>query len=261
MGLCATALAFVLGTVVSVGAGVDAGASAPKATHAHAARPRTRATRARAHAATTATALVAPPGTTLTATINGSIPGYPAPGEASNTTVAGSFYGYRSILPVIATAPGWLEVRLAQRPNGSTTWVQQRWVTVGDTPYSIEVNLTTMNLSVYEDGIEVLDFPAGIGAPDDPTPPGHFFIFATVPPPDPSYGDFVLATSDHSDTIVDWENSGDAIIGIHGPITAYDDSLIGTTGAAISHGCIRLHDAELAQLAVIPPGTPLTIVS
>ena len=33
---------------------------------------------------------------------------------------------------------------------------------------------------------------------------------ATVP--------FVLVTSDHSDSITDWENSGDAIIGIHGPI-------------------------------------------
>ena len=130
----------------------------------------------------------------------------------------GSYYGYPSILPVIATRPGWLEVRLAQRPNGSTTWVQQGYGQLGDTPYTIDVNLTTMHLSVYEDGIEVLDFPAGIGAPDDPTPPGQFFIFATVPPPDPSYGPFVLATSDHSDTIVDWENSGDALIGIHGPI-------------------------------------------
>jgi lipoprotein-anchoring transpeptidase ErfK/SrfK len=70
----------------------------------------------------------------------------------------------------------------------------------------------------------------------------------------------VLVTSDHSDTITDWENSGDAIIAIHGPIDAYDDSLIGNTGAAISHGCIRLHDADLAQLAMVPAGTPIDIV-
>jgi lipoprotein-anchoring transpeptidase ErfK/SrfK len=71
----------------------------------------------------------------------------------------------------------------------------------------------------------------------------------------------VLVTSDHSDTITDWENSGDAVIGIHGPIMSYDDSLIGTTGAAISHGCIRLHDADLAQLSIVPAGTPIDIVS
>ncbi len=211
-------------------------------------------------AAADSVALTPPPGTTLTATPWGPIPGYPAPGAPSNRTVPGSYYGYPSILPVIATQPGWLEVRLAQRPNGSTTWVRQGYVTTGVTPYSIVVNLTTMRLSVYDDGIEVLDFPAGIGAPDDPTPPGQYFVFATVPPPDSSYGPFVLATTDHSDTIVDWENSGDALIGIHGPITSFDDSLIGTTGAAISHGCIRLHDADLSKLAVIPPGTPLTIV-
>ena len=81
------------------------------------------------------------------------------------------------------------------------------------------------------------------------------------PSPGPGYGPFVLVTSDHSDTITDWENSGDAIIGIHGPITSHDDSLIGTTGAAISHGCIRLHDADLAQLSVIPAGTPIDIVT
>ena len=54
--------------------------------------------------------------------------------------------------------------------------------------------------------------------------------------------------------------TGDAVIGIHGPITSYDDSLIGTTGAAISHGCIRLHEADLAQLSIIPPGTPIDII-
>ncbi len=255
-------MVLVVGSVIALAAVWGFGASSPKDT-AHAAPPPAAHPR-RTTTTTTAAlpaALTPPPGTTLTATISGFIPGYPAPGAPSDRIVPGSYYGYPSILPVIATRPGWLEVRLAQRPNGSTTWVQQGSVKVGDTPYTIEVNLTTMHLSVYDNGIEVLDFPAGIGAPDDPTPPGQFFIFATVPPPDPSYGAFVLATSDHSDTIVDWENSGDALIGIHGPITAYDDSLIGTTGAAISHGCIRLHDADLSQLAMIPPGTPLNIVS
>ena len=74
-----------------------------------------------------------------------------------------------------------------------------------------------------------------------------------VPAPTAGYGPFVLVTSAHSDLHMDWDDSGDAIIAIHGPITSYDDSLIGTTGAAISHGCIRLHDADLAQLNTIPP--------
>ncbi len=62
----------------------------------------------------------APPGTTLVATTDGAIPGYPAPGAPSDMTVPGTWFRYRSVLPVIAARPGWLEVRLAQRPNGST---------------------------------------------------------------------------------------------------------------------------------------------
>jgi lipoprotein-anchoring transpeptidase ErfK/SrfK len=201
------------------------------------------------------------PASTEVVATNGAIPGYPTPGQPSNMTVPGSWYGYPSILPVVAMEPGWLEVRLAQRPNGSTTWVQTSGVTLSTTPYAIVIDLSTEHLTVYQSGVQIDDFPAGIGTPDDPTPTGSYFMTMQVPPPSPAYGAFVLATSDHSDSITDWENSGDAIIGIHGPITSYDDSLIGTTGAAISYGCVRLHDADLAQLANIPPGTPINIIS
>ncbi len=176
-------------------------------------------------------------------------------------TVPGSWYGYPSILPVITSEPGWLYVRLAQRPNGSTIWVRQSDVTLSSTSYDIVINLATMHLLVYDNGAQIFDFPAGIGAPDDPTPPGQYFMPMQYPSPGPGYGPFVLVTSDHSDTITDWEDTGDAVIGIHGPITSYDDSLIGTTGAAISHGCIRLHDADLAQLSIIPAGTPIDIIN
>jgi lipoprotein-anchoring transpeptidase ErfK/SrfK len=152
-------------------------------------------------------------------------------------------------------------VRLAQRPNGSTTWIPLSDVSLSTTPYHLILNLASEHLVVYEYGKEIMDFPAGVGAPDDPTVTGNFFITMRVSPPDAGYGPFVLVTSAHSDTISDWEDSGDAIIAIHGPITSYDDQLIGTTGAAISHGCIRLHDADLAQLNVIPPGSPLDIIS
>lgn len=201
------------------------------------------------------------PASTTVATTDGAIPGYAAPGQPSDMTVPGNWYGYPSALPVVAVQPGWFEVRLAQRPNGSTTWVQASDVTLGTTPYAIVVDLTTEHLTVYENGTQLFDFPAGVGAPDDPTPTGNYFLAFQEPPPDPSYGAFILVTSDHSDSIADWDGSGDAIIGIHGPITSGDDALIGTTGAAISHGCIRLHDADLSQLANIPAGTPINVVN
>jgi hypothetical protein len=209
----------------------------------------------------TVVALTAPVGTTLVATTIGSIPGSPAPGAPENMIVPSDWYGYPSILPVIGSAPNWLEVRLAQRPNGSTTWVPQKDVSLSWTPYRIVVNLSTEHLTVFEYNKQILDFPAGIGSPDDPTVTGNYFMTMKVAPPNAGYGPFVLVTSAHSDAITDWEQSGDAIIAIHGPITSYDDELIGTTGAAISHGCIRLHDADLAQLSMIPAGTPIAITS
>ncbi len=202
------------------------------------------------------------PADTLVATTKGDIPGYAAAGATTpSMTVPGSWYGYPSVLPVIGTETGWLDVRLAQRPNGSTVWVHMSDVTLSSTPYAIVVDLATTHLYVYENGTALFDFPAGIGAPDDPTPTGEYFMPMIYPSPGPGYGPFVLVTSDHSDTITDWENSGDAIIGIHGPIDATADAEIGTTGAAISHGCIRLHDPDLAQLSVIPAGTPIEVVN
>jgi lipoprotein-anchoring transpeptidase ErfK/SrfK len=217
-------------------------------------------------AGTTTTAAAPPPAVavprvTLVATLNGNVPGSPSPGAAPTQVVPGSWYGYQSILPVIGTAPNWLDVRLAQRPNESTAWIPASDATVSKDHFAIVVDLATMHLSVFERGQQIEEFPAGIGEPSTPTPVGTFFVAMTAPPPSPGYGPFVLVTSAHSDTITDWDDSGDAIIAIHGPIDAAADALIGTTGAAVSDGCVRLHDADLAQLSDIPPGTPVDIVA
>ena len=161
----------------------------------------------------------------------------------------------------MATRPGWVEVRLAQRPNGSTTWLPARDVTLSSTRYLITIDLATMRLALYSDNRQVFSAPAGVGTASDPTPTGNYFVVFTEPPPQPNsgYGPFILVTSAHSQAISDWEGSGDAVIGIHGPLG--DDSLIGTTGARISHGCIRLHVSALLKLRDVPPGTPIDIFS
>lgn len=207
-----------------------------------------------------APASVMVPDQTEVARLAANTPGSDSPGAPPDKVVPSSWYGYPSILPVIDAQPGWLEVREAQRPNGSTAWIPSDAATLSTTPFAMVLDLCTAHLLVFQGGQQIFDFPAGIGTPDDPTVTGDYFISMTVPPPGPGYGPFVLATSAHSDTIRSWEGRGDAIVGIHGPITAYDDRLIGTSGAAISHGCIRLHDSDLAELSVIPAGTPLQIV-
>ena len=187
-------------------------------------------------------------------------PGYAAPGGKQTGVVEASWYDRTSVLPVIATRPGWVEVRLPERPNGSTAWLLTRDVTLGSIPYLIVIDLRTTHLSLYDHGRLVFSAAAGVGTTDDPTPAGDYFVAFDEPPPQPGvgYGPFVMVTSAHSAAISDWEGSGDAVIGIHGPLGM--DAEIGTKGARISHGCVRLHLAALEKLGNVPPGTPVDII-
>jgi L,D-transpeptidase catalytic domain len=198
-------------------------------------------------------------GTTMLAAVRGTSPRYAAPGMRTPGEVPATWRGVQSVLPVVATQPGWVEVRLAQRPNGSTAWLPASDVTLSSTRYLITIDLATMRLTLYFANRKVFSAPAGIGTLTDPTPTGHYFVAFTGPPPQPNpgYGPFILVTSAHSQAIGDWEGSGDAVIGIHGPLG--DDSLIGTTGARIFHGSIRLHVSALLKLRAVPPGTPINI--
>jgi hypothetical protein len=124
-------MAVGVGALVGVFSGTPA---VPTGTHHAATAP------APAAAATTTSSSAPPPAgpppSTMVATTHGSIPGYawPQSAAAPDMTVPGTWYGYPSVLPVIATEPGWLSVRLAQRPNGSTIWVRQSDVTLSSTP-------------------------------------------------------------------------------------------------------------------------------
>lgn len=200
-----------------------------------------------------------PPAKTLLATTDHTIPKSAAPGKPTDGSVPGSWHGGVSTLPVIARRPGWVDVRLAQRPNESTAWVLARDVKFSVTPYAIVIDLATTHLFLYRDGKRILSAPVGVGTPQYPTPTGTFFTAFFAAPPSPAYGAFVMVTSGHSNVITDWEMSGDAMVAIHGPLGS--DAEIGTTGARISHGCIRMHENDLLRLRDVPVGTPIYIFS
>ena len=205
-------------------------------------------------------AITAVPAESLVATIRpDGAPGSQTAGGPSTLKVPGGWLGAASVLPVIARQPGWVEVRLAQRPNESIAWVPAGDVSLATDSYHIVINLGTMHLQLFNHGQEVADFPAGIGISADPTPTGAFFVALFAQAPSPGYGAFVMVTSAHSTTISDWEESGDAIAAIHGSLGS--DAAIGTTGAEVSHGCVRLHDADLVRLRDVPAGTPIDIMA
>jgi lipoprotein-anchoring transpeptidase ErfK/SrfK len=201
-----------------------------------------------------------PAGSSLIATVHATIPGYASTTKgAPSVSIPPTWHGATEALPVIWAAPGWVDVRLPQRPNGSTAWVKDSDVTFSSTPYKILVDLATRQVILFKNLKLAAAFPAGIGTAADPTPTGDFFVAFFAAPPSPGYGPFVMVSSAHSNTISDWESSGDALMAIHGPLG--DDREIGTTGAAVSHGCVRLHVADLEQLRKIPAGTPIVVVS
>ena len=180
------------------------------------------------------------------------------PGGAPAPPIAPTWHGSAVMLPVIATEAAYLEVRLPTRPNGSTTWIRADSVRMYSSPYRIVLNLSTRHLVLYRSGVVVLNAPAGVGTVADPTPTGHFFLAFFAAAPSTAWGPFVMVTSAHSNAITDWEASGDALIAIHGPLG--DDSEIGSSGARISHGCVRLHVADLVKLRVVPAGSPIDII-
>jgi lipoprotein-anchoring transpeptidase ErfK/SrfK len=66
------------------------------------------------------------------------------------------------------------------------------------------------------------------------------------------YGPIAFGTSAQSATLTDWPGGG--FVGIHG--TDRPDLVPGR----ISHGCIRLRNADILRLAkLMPVGTPLEI--
>jgi lipoprotein-anchoring transpeptidase ErfK/SrfK len=200
-----------------------------------------------------------PEGTYLIAHLPGDVPAFSGPGGTETGVVAGEWWGYPSELPIIDEQEGFLQVRVQPRPNESTAWIKKDAVTISPTPYRIVINVETYRVTLFEDGHEVFTAPAGVGKSATPTPLGHFFVTMLTEGPKPSYGPQVLALSAHSETIENWQGSGDAIGAIHGPIGA--DARIGTTGGAFTNGCVRLHLDDLAKLYVVPAGTPVDVIA
>lgn len=151
--------------------------------------------------------------------------------------------------------PGWYHVYLPVRPNGSNGWVQAQDVTVAQNPYRIVVSATNHQLTLEKNGEVQKQYTVGIGRGQYPTPGGVYYIKELLQPPNPNgaYGPYAYGLSGFSDVLTSFEG-GSGVIGIHG---TNDPSSVGQN---VSHGCIRMHNADITELAkILPLGTPVTI--
>jgi len=216
-------------------------------------------------AATTATAdagtQAATPAPALVARATGRLPVFDAPeGAPVKTLPATTGFGSRTVALVIedgdAVADGWLEVLLAGRPNGATGWVSADDVELREVALEVRVDLDARTITVLDGGEQLLTTATAIGDRDHPTPAGRFYVVDKLETPDPdgAYGPFAIGLSARSEVLTEF-GGGDGQIGIHG--TNAPDSI----GRAVSHGCLRVDNEVITQLAdLLPLGTPVTIV-
>ncbi|MHB8468710.1 MAG: L,D-transpeptidase [Gaiellaceae bacterium] len=166
----------------------------------------------------------------------------------------------RTVLPVRAAVRGadgliWLRVELPGRPNGHTGWIRRRGTRAAATRWHIVVETAARRVVVYRSGRPLRAFPAIVGKPSTPTPPGEFFVEEDVQLRPTDVGaPFALALSARSDVLQEFDG-GPGQIALHGL-----SNIGGVLGTAVSHGCVRLADTAVRWLVVrIAPGVPVTI--
>jgi lipoprotein-anchoring transpeptidase ErfK/SrfK len=147
----------------------------------------------------------------------------------------------------------WIRARLPSR-EAQTGWLPRAALgTYGAVHTRLMVDRARFRLTLVRDGRVVFQARVGVGRTSTPTPAGSFYIRDRVTRyASPFYGPVAFGTSARSATLTDWPGGG--FVGLHG--TNRPDLVPGR----ISHGCIRLRNADILRLAaLLPVGTPLEI--
>jgi hypothetical protein len=148
----------------------------------------------------------------------------------------------------------WVRVWLAVLPNDTTGWIPRS--ALGGYHFvhtHLIIDRERQTAALYDNRRIVFRAPVGVGQREWPTPAGFFYVrerltkFAS-----PFYGPLAFGTNARSSVLTDWPGGG--FIGIHG--TNEPQLLPGH----VSHGCIRLRNADILRLSrLMPVGTPVTI--
>jgi lipoprotein-anchoring transpeptidase ErfK/SrfK len=149
----------------------------------------------------------------------------------------------------------WVRARLATLPNSRTGWLPRSALGgYGTVETRLVIDLQRLTATLLRRGRPVFRAPVGVGQPQWPTPQGDFYVrnrltrFAG-----PTYGPLAFGTSARSTHLTDWPDGG--FIGIHGTDQPH------LIPGRISHGCVRMRNADIVALGRrMPIGTPLSIV-
>lgn len=148
----------------------------------------------------------------------------------------------------------WAHVRLAVLPNDTTAWVPRSALGgITTVRTHLYVDLDTRTATLMRGDEMVLRAPVGVGRAGAATPTGRFYVRNRLTTyRSNAYGPVAFGTSARSADLTDWPAGG--YIGIHG--TDRPDLVPGR----VSHGCIRMRNADIRRLArLMPIGTPVTV--
>ena len=154
---------------------------------------------------------------------------------------------------VVDKERGWVKVQLPRRPNRSTGWVRRSAIEMTTTAFRIVIQRRKHRLVLFRDGRFVKRMPIALGTAATPTPRGRYFVTDLIRSRDPFYGPYAFGLSAYSPVLTSYAG-GDGQLGIHGT------NQPGSIGRKVSHGCIRVSNAEIRRLArLVPLGTPVDI--
>lgn len=154
----------------------------------------------------------------------------------------------------LSSGESWTEIEMPARPNGQTGWVPSGALGAMHTVDGyLLVNRRTLRATLFRDGREIFRAPIGVGKASTRTPGGHFYVMEKLRTANaPAYGPLALGTSAYAPTLSEWPGGG--VVGIHG---TNEPQLV---PGRPSHGCIRLHNADVVRLwHTIVLGTPIEI--
>jgi lipoprotein-anchoring transpeptidase ErfK/SrfK len=171
-----------------------------------------------------------------------------------------AFSSRATVLPVLergrdAGGAHWLRVRLPERPNGATGWIQASLTRPVRLAWRITVDLSARTATIARSGRLLRRFSIVIGKPSTPTPRGHFFVIDRARLDTWwARGTWALFTSAYSEFF-------QATRYDPGEIALHSRGILADPpGSAASHGCLRFMQNDIDWLVRhIPNGTPLDI--
>ena len=152
----------------------------------------------------------------------------------------------------------WVRVQLPTRPNHTSGWIPSDDTELRTTPWRVAISLHTRTVTLLKDNRKIHTYRAVIGAPGTPTPTGLYAISERIRQPNPNAfdGSWILLLTAYSNTLLHF-GGGPGQIAIHGRGAPSLDTPLGT---ARSHGCIRINNNAINNIATVASeGTPVSI--